>query len=41
MCAIYAHEKNTPSEHDDGSSSVGYPLPQIQQHKHWFFLVQP
>ena len=41
MCAIYAHEKNIPSEHDYGSSIFGYPLPQIQQHKHWFFLVQP
>ena len=27
MCAIDAHEKNNPSEHDDGSSGGGYPLP--------------
>ena len=26
MCSIDAHEKN-PSEHDDGSSGGGYPLP--------------
>ena len=27
MCSIEAHGKNNPSEHDDGSSSDGYPLP--------------
>ena len=27
MCFIDAHEKNNPSEHYDGSSSGGYPLP--------------
>ena len=26
MCSIDAHENN-PSEHDDGSSSGGYPIP--------------
>ena len=27
MCYVYAHEKNNPSEHDDGNSCGGYPLP--------------
>ena len=27
MCAIDENEKNYPSEHDDGSSGGGYPLP--------------
>ena len=27
MCSIDAHEINNPSEHDDGSSGGGYPLP--------------
>ena len=27
MCAIDAHEKINPPEHDDGSSGGGYPLP--------------
>ena len=27
MCAIHAHEKINPSEHDDGSSGGGCPLP--------------
>ena len=26
MCSIDAHDKNNPSEHDDGSSGGGYPL---------------
>ena len=27
MCSIDAHENNNPSEHDDGISGGGYPLP--------------
>ena len=27
LCAIDAHEKINPSEHDDGNSGGGYPLP--------------
>ena len=27
MCSTDAHKNNIPSEHDDGSSGCGYPLP--------------
>ena len=27
MCSIDEHEKNNPSEHDDGSTGGVYPLP--------------
>ena len=27
MCSIDAHEKKNPSEHDNGSSGGGYPIP--------------
>ena len=38
MCSIYSHEKNS-SEHDDGSSSGGYPLPSNSTTEALVFLI--
>ena len=40
MCSIDAHETYL-SEHDDGSSGGGYPLPSNSTTEELFFSVKP